>query len=102
MLRNNIEDTYPLSPLQEGMLFDTLYASELQVYIEQLSAVLRGDLQGESFKSAWQQVMNRHPILRTAFAWKNLERPVQVVGRRVGVLLEQQDWRDLAASPRRR
>lgn len=98
MLRNEIEDTYPLSPLQEGMLFHTLHASELQVYVEQLSAVLRGQLEVESFRAAWQQVMSRHAILRTAFAWKNLERPIQVVGRRVGVPLEQQDWRGLAAT----
>ena len=91
----NIEDTYPLAPLQEGMLFDTLYASELQVYVEQLSAVLRGPLQAEDFQWAWQQVMDRHAILRTAFAWKNLDRPVQVVGRHVAVLLERRDWREL-------
>ncbi|MGH8566235.1 MAG: condensation domain-containing protein, partial [Gammaproteobacteria bacterium] len=96
-LHKNIEDTYPLSPLQEGMLFHTLYAPESEVYFEQFSGVLGGKLQAGGFKWAWQQVVNRHPILRTAFVWKNLEKPRQVVGRRVGVLLEQQDWRDLAA-----
>jgi Non-ribosomal peptide synthetase modules and related proteins len=97
ILHKNIEDTYPLSPLQEGMLFHALYAPESEVYFEQLSGVLGGKLQAGGFKWAWQQVVNRHPILRTAFVWKNLEKPMQVVGRRVGVLLEQQDWRDLAA-----
>jgi amino acid adenylation domain-containing protein len=95
MARRDIEDTYPLSPLQEGMLFHSLHPSELSVYVEQMSVVLEGPLDAETFRAAWQEVVDRHAILRTAFAWKNLERPLQVVGRRAGVPFEQQDWREL-------
>ncbi len=95
-LKNNIEDAYPLSPTQQGMLFHTLYAPQAGMYVEQLSCTLHGDLDSAAFKQAWQHVVDRHPILRSAFAWRNLERPLQVVGRRVGLPLAQHDWRELA------
>jgi amino acid adenylation domain-containing protein len=97
MSKRNIEAVYSLSPMQQGMLFHSLYAPESGVYFEQLSATLRGDLDLAAFERAWQRVMDRHPILRTAFAWKSLDRSLQVVHRRVSLQLEQRDWR--GASP---
>ena len=92
----NIQDTYPLTPMQEGLLFHSLYAPTSGVYITQVTATLR-NLKTEALERAWQQVVDRHSILRTAFVWKNLEKPVQVVGRQVGVPFERQDWRGLPA-----
>ncbi len=97
MNKRNIEAVYPLSPMQQGMLFHSLYAPESGVYFEQLSATLRGDLDLVAFERAWQRVIDRHPILRTAFAWKSLDRSLQVVHRRVSLQLEERDWR--GASP---
>ncbi len=91
----NIEDFYPLSPMQQGMLFHSLYEPHSGVYVEQLSSTLRGKLNVEAFKQAWQQVMRRHPVLRTAFMWEGLDEPIQVVHRQVDLLLEQQDWREV-------
>jgi condensation domain-containing protein len=91
----NIEDTYPLSPMQEGMLFHSLYAPESGVYITQVACTLV-NLNVLALEQAWQEVIDRHPILRTAFAWENLKKPLQVVGRRVGALWERQDWRGLS------
>ncbi|HEY7494589.1 MAG TPA: condensation domain-containing protein, partial [Candidatus Tectomicrobia bacterium] len=93
----NIEDTYPLSPLQEGMLFHSLYAPESGVYITQVTCTLE-HLHVAALEHAWQQVVERHPILRTAFVWRRLDKPLQVVGRKAGVPLEQQDWRGLSAT----
>jgi amino acid adenylation domain-containing protein len=93
----NIEDTYPLSPLQEGLLFHSLYAPEAGVYVTQVTCTLE-NLDVSALEQAWQRVVDRHPILRTAFIWKNLERPLQVVGRQVRVPLEGQDWRGLSAT----
>ncbi len=64
---NNIEDIYKLSPMQQGMLFHTLYAPDSEVYREQTSCSLKGNLNVSAFQQAWGQVVHRHPILRTAF-----------------------------------
>ena len=90
----NIEDTYPLSPMQEGMLFHSLYAPVSGVYVTQVTCTL-GNLNVLALEQAWQEVIDRHPILRTAFVWENLKKPLQVVGRRVGAPWERQDWREL-------
>ncbi len=91
-----IEDTYPLSPLQEGLLFHSLLAPDSGVYVTQVTCTLR-NLNVPALERAWRQVTDRQPILRTAFVWKNLDRPLQVVGRKVGVPLERQDWRGMSA-----
>ncbi|RMF26124.1 MAG: non-ribosomal peptide synthetase, partial [Chloroflexi bacterium] len=95
MAMKNVQDFYPLSPMQQGMLFHSLLAPEAGMYIEQLSCTLRGDLDVSAFTRAWQRVVDRHPILRTAFIGEGLKEPIQVVHRRVRLPIEQQDWRTL-------
>ncbi len=96
MSSKNIEAAYPLSPMQHGMLFHTLYEPESGMYFEQLSCTLDGNLNVLAFQQAWQQVVERHPVLRTAFVWNKIEKPLQVVGRRVGLPWQQHDWRGLS------
>ncbi|MFN6563916.1 MAG: amino acid adenylation domain-containing protein [Nostoc sp. ChiSLP01] len=91
----NLEDIYPLSPMQQGMLFHNLYAPESGVYFEQLSCTLRGNLDVSAFEQAWQQVIARYSTLRTAFVWEAINQPLQVVYRQVKVTLEFHDWRQL-------
>ncbi|MCG6135477.1 MAG: non-ribosomal peptide synthase/polyketide synthase [Nostoc sp. LLA-1] len=95
--RQNIEDIYPLSPMQEGMLFESLYAPDSGVYFEQITCILTGNLDVKTFEQAWQQVVARHPVFRTAFLWESLNQPVQVVYRQVNVTVETYDWRELSA-----
>lgn len=97
MNRKNIEDAYPLSPMQEGMLFHSLLAPTSGVYIDQLRFDLHGTLDIPAFAQAWQQVIARHPVLRTAFVWEGLEKPIQVVVREVNVPWEEQDWQEFSA-----
>jgi amino acid adenylation domain-containing protein len=97
MSRKNVEDLYSLSPLQQGLFFHTVYAPQSGVYVEQLSCTLRGELHLAAFEHAWQQVLDRHAILRTAFIWKDLAEPVQVVRQRVKLPFHQEDWRSLAS-----
>ncbi len=96
----NIEDIYELSPMQQGMLFHSLDAPESGVYCVRVSYTLRGSLDVSAFERAWQQVVDRHPVLRTSFYWEDLEKPLQVVHRWVKLTLERQDWRKLSLTER--
>lgn len=86
-----IENSYNLSPIQQGMLFHSLYAQESGVDIEQLVCKVH-ELDIPAFKQAWQKVVERHPVLRTSFDWQNDQELRQFV-HRVMIPLEQQDWR---------
>jgi amino acid adenylation domain-containing protein len=94
-------DVYPLSPMQQGMLFHSIsgrtgQAAASDVYVQQLSCRLRGTLQVESFQASWEAILRRHTVLRTAFAWRGLPEPLQVVGEQVRLPLEELDWRAAA------
>jgi amino acid adenylation domain-containing protein len=81
-----IVDIYPLSPMQQGMLFHSLYAAGGDdMYFRQLTCVLEGDLTSALLRDAWQQVLDRHAALRTVFVWEGRKEPLQVVYRRVPV-----------------
>ncbi|MHC5737513.1 non-ribosomal peptide synthetase [Nostoc sp.] len=91
---NNIDDLYELSPMQQGMLFHTLYAPESEVYFEQLVCILQGELNFTGFVQAWQQIVARHPVLRSAFYWEEIEKPLQMVSKQVDLPWEQLDWQN--------
>lgn len=93
--QDNIEAIYPLSPMQQGMLFHTLYTPESGVYFEQLCFTLKGTLDVAAFERAWQALVDRHPVLRTVFAWETRDKPLQVVRRRVALPWRIYDWREL-------
>lgn len=95
----NVEDIYPLSPLQQGLLFHSLYSPGSTAYCEQLSLPLPGErgIDGAALQRALQVVIDLHPILRTAFVWSRQDRPLQVVLRRVGVPLQTLQEPDLEA-----
>ncbi|MFQ3632501.1 amino acid adenylation domain-containing protein [Roseiflexus sp.] len=93
MSMQNVEDLYPLSPMQQGMLFHTLYAPGSGVYIEQLCFRICGDFDTAAFERAWSRVVERHTILRTAFVFGGLKEPAQVVHRVVDLPIRHFDWR---------
>jgi hypothetical protein len=76
MNTRDIEDIYPLSPMQQGMLFHELYAPDSSSYFEQTSWSIRGSLDISAFTEAWRTVVERHASLRTAFAWEDLDDPL--------------------------
>ncbi|WP_199351108.1 non-ribosomal peptide synthase/polyketide synthase [Haliangium ochraceum] len=88
-----LEDVYPLTPLQAGMLFHSLYAPERGEYLGQFAWYLHGPLDADAFQRAWQAVVDLHPVLRSAFLWQDLDEPQQVVVP-AQVRIEQHDWRD--------
>lgn len=76
--RSALDDLYPLSPMQQGMLFHCIESPELNLYVNQLSVAVEG-LQVQRFCSAWQTLLERHEV-RTAFMWRDgLADPLQAV-----------------------
>jgi len=96
----NLEDLYQLSPMQQGMLFHCIYTPDSSVYFEQSLFNIKGELNVVGFEEAWKQVVQRHSILRTAFLWEDLEKPVQAVFREVAVSVTKHDWRALTSDQR--
>ncbi|MFO0760428.1 MAG: amino acid adenylation domain-containing protein [Byssovorax sp.] len=94
--RKNVEDIYPLSPMQEGMLFHTVYGEGEGVYVAQLDWSVRGDFDLGAFQRAFQRVIDRHAILRTLFVWEGLDRPLQVVCKQVSIEIAERDLRALS------
>ncbi|MFB2895116.1 amino acid adenylation domain-containing protein [Aerosakkonemataceae cyanobacterium BLCC-F50] len=91
-----IEDSYPLSPMQQGMLFHSLYEQNSGIYIEQIICRSRENLNVSVLRQSWQRVVERHSILRTSFEWEELDQLIQFVHTQVQLPLEQQDWRELS------
>ncbi|MEA2691491.1 MAG: hypothetical protein QOJ16_878 [Acidobacteriota bacterium] len=93
---SQVQDFYPLSPMQEGMLFHTLYAPDSGVYVTQVNLRFAADeLDLPAFERSWGRVVERHAVLRTRFLWEGLETPIQAVEREVELPVERVDWRHL-------
>ncbi len=100
MKKSDLQDIYPLSPLQEGLLFQHLYAPDSGAYFEQISFRVVGDLDLGAFAASWNQLLERHDILRSAFAYEKAERPVQIVPRQRAIELAVTDLRHLTDATR--
>ncbi|MNB57846.1 Gramicidin S synthase 2 [compost metagenome] len=78
----NVQDIYPLAPLQEGILYHHLSAAQGDPYLLQSCLAFDSIERFQRFAAALRQVMTRHDILRTSIVWQGLAAPVQVVWRR--------------------
>ena len=95
MKLKNVEDIYPLAPMQQGVLFHNLYDPGAAMYFEIITWTIHGEVNIEAFEKAWKRVVDRHQILRTFFVWEGLDEPLQVVRKHVKLPLTYEDWRGL-------
>jgi NRPS condensation-like uncharacterized protein len=91
----NIEDAYPLSMLQSGMLFHSEYAPESAVYQDVISYRVGLPFDKEALERAVEQTVERHEILRTSVDVTRFSEPLQIVHRKVQLPLEVIDLRSL-------
>ncbi|MFJ3410845.1 orfamide A non-ribosomal peptide synthetase OfaC [Pseudomonas protegens] len=85
----NVQDIYPLAPLQEGILYHHVSAQQGDPYVMQAQFAFASEERLEAFAEALRGVIARHDILRTAVLWDGLEQPMQVVWREAGLELQE-------------
>lgn len=86
-----IQRVYPLSPMQEGMLFASLLQENSTAYVEQVTLSLRGRVDGLLLQKSFGKVIERYDALRTAFIYEKLHKPRQVVLKQRNIDLHLQD-----------
>ncbi|QPK87040.1 amino acid adenylation domain-containing protein [Bacillus velezensis] len=91
-----IQDIYPLSYMQEGMLFHSLLDSGSNAYVEQISFTVSGDLCIDTFQKSLDMLVSRYDIFRTIFIKEvpDLEGPQQVVLSRRDTAVRTEDISD--------
>ncbi|MGH4006492.1 MAG: condensation domain-containing protein, partial [Pseudonocardiaceae bacterium] len=90
-----VEDIYPLTPTQAGMVFHRLSQGDQGVYFQQLTFILDGIPDSRMLGRAWQRVVDRTPILRSHVIWEGMTEWLQVVQREVTVPVGYLDWTQL-------
>ncbi|MFI5882879.1 condensation domain-containing protein, partial [Streptomyces sp. NPDC051554] len=92
--RNAIEDIWPLSPLQEGLLFHAAFGDGASdVYAGQRALALDGPLDVDRLRRSWEGLIARHGALRAGFRRRRSGQAVQVVARHAEL-----PWREVDLS----
>ncbi|MBL4661676.1 MAG: AMP-binding protein, partial [Alcanivoracaceae bacterium] len=93
VIKKNIAAIYPLTPLQQGLLFHTEAQSD-GAYVVQTAYQLRGNLDESMFKKAWEQTIARHPVLRSLFGGLTTNKPVQVILKEAKLSWSVYNWKN--------
>lgn len=91
-----IEDAYSLSPIQRGILFQTLSSREAQLYLEQMAVKITGNLNIPAFEEAWRLLVKNNPIFRTLFDYGDDKEPLQFVVNKVNLSFIHEDLTGLS------
>jgi len=102
LVGGEIEDVYPLSPMQNGLLFQRLFEPDNEAYLIQTTHRIVGQLRGDIFQQCWTILARRHAVLRTAFVHEGIENPLQVVLRDRPPEFRSRDWRGMALDEQQR
>jgi amino acid adenylation domain-containing protein len=102
-LPEDVEDAYPVSTLQLGMLFHSGYherGERSSAYHNVFSLRLSRGIDAAAFRAAAGQLALRHPVLRTAFDLGGFSRPLQLVRRAVEIPVTAEDLAGLPPAER--
>jgi amino acid adenylation domain-containing protein/non-ribosomal peptide synthase protein (TIGR01720 family) len=91
LVNPNVEQLWPLLPMQQGLLYHALLDPSDAAYTNQIIYQLPKQTNKEALRAAWATLLERHPILRTGFAWEHdLSQSIQVVHKHASL-----EWRDV-------
>src|SRR5689334_17139003 len=100
MSRERISAVYPLSAMQQGMLFHSVYDPRAGCYVQQMVCRLREEVDVVGLERAWQQTVDRYDILRTSFKL-SIDQSLQEVHPHVNISLTVFDLRSVAEEQQR-
>ncbi len=88
----NVEDIYPLTPMQHRTMLDAVHRPDSIAYFEQFTFLIRGPLDVDAYQQAWQKTIDRHAALRAQFVWQEHERPLSIIMKRATMPWTNVDW----------
>jgi amino acid adenylation domain-containing protein len=101
-LSTDMADMYPLTPMQQGMLYHGLSTMHVAgTDVEQIFCTLHEEMDAGAFRLAWQRAIDRHAVLRTSFHWLESAGPRQRVHNQVEFEFSEHDWRDVPETERK-
>lgn len=92
MSRPNIEAIYPLTFMQQALLFHHIHHKYDQGFL-QVQCRLHGPLEPVILEQAFSKTVDRHPALRTSVHWENIKKPVQILHPTATIPFSSHDWR---------
>lgn len=91
----DVEDAYPMTALQAGMVFHSEQTPGGAIYHDVFSYHLRAPFDLDALRTAIQQLAADHEVLRTSFALSGFSQPLQLVHRSVAIPVPAEDLRHL-------
>ncbi|MEU8654864.1 amino acid adenylation domain-containing protein, partial [Streptomyces sp. NPDC048737] len=99
------DEVHPVTPMQAGMLYhslsETVESDEVRPYVVQMVDEFTGPLDHDRFRRGWQEVVDRHTILRSAFLLDDEGNGRQLVRPKAALRFTEVDWRDADAETQR-
>ncbi len=90
-----VTDTYPLTPMQQGMLFETVAQDRPWANLQQVVCRMDDAIDLPALRNAWRLAQQNHGVLRSSFRWQQLSTPVLDVHTRVPIPFVVHDWTSL-------
>lgn len=98
--QQDVVHIYPLSALQEGILFETMLSPDSMIYKSQMILTLSEEVDLNALELALENVTNAYDVLRTSFYHEGMVAPVQVVYKTRTIAIEQYNLSDIDPADR--